>query len=63
MGTGRKFNKKPTTRPIKRAGAKRRRVLVQKRRLVALGVAEEKVAKLNNQEIRTLLRHPAKLAG
>lgn len=63
MGTGRKFRKKPMTRPVKCARERRRRVQTQKRRLVALGMAEEKVEALNNKEVRDLLRHPAAIAG
>ncbi|MFA4944260.1 MAG: hypothetical protein WC789_06120 [Lentisphaeria bacterium] len=48
--------------PTKSAGKRRQRIKVQKRRLVALGVDAAKVGKLNAQEIRGLLRHPAKLA-
>lgn len=46
------------TRPRKRAGAKRRRQLEQKRRLIALGVPEADVEKLNPKEIRDKLKYP-----
>ena len=49
--------------PTKSAGKRRQRIKVQKRRLVALGVEETTLNKLNAQEIRALLRHPAKLAA
>ncbi len=48
--------------PTKSAGKRRQRVKVQKRRLAALGVADTEIAKLNDQKIRQMLRHPAKLA-
>ncbi|MBW7908913.1 MAG: hypothetical protein H3C50_08370 [Kiritimatiellae bacterium] len=49
----------------KRKGAadKRRRVKVQKKRVVALGLPAEKAEKLNQKEIRTLLRNPKKTAA
>ena len=59
MGTGRTLHKKPRTRPVKSVGARRRRHLVQKRRLIALGVAEDVVGKLNIKEARDILKRPA----
>ena len=53
---------KNRTRPTKSPGARRRRQLEQKRRLIALGMDEAEVAKLNPREILTLLKHPAKVA-
>ncbi len=61
MGKGRTMNKAPITRPKKGTGERARRVSTQKKRLVALGVDEQKVAKLNRKEIRNLLRKPAAL--
>ncbi len=61
MGKGRTMNKAPITRPKKGASERTRRVNTQKKRLVALGVDEQKVAKLNTKEIRDLLRKPAAL--
>jgi hypothetical protein len=52
---------KNRTRPIKRDREKRRRIKVQRRRLLALGVPEEKVMRLDVRQIRALLRHPARL--
>ena len=52
---------KNRTRPTKSPGARRRRQLEQKRRLIALGMDEAEVAKLNPREILTLLKHPAKV--
>lgn len=42
---------------------KRRRQKVHKRRAVALGVPEEKVAKMNSKQLRALLRAPKKTAA
>jgi len=50
------------TRPTKSAGARAQRVKVQRRRLVALGMDEAAVAALNSSEVRTLLKHPKKVA-
>ena len=61
MGTGRKYRKKPMTRPVKSGSDKARRQNEQKKRLIALGMAEEEVNKLNSLEIRTLLKRPAKI--
>lgn len=52
---------KNNLRPIKRPIEKRRRLKVQRRRLVALGVPEEKVKKLNSLEVRQMLKYPAEL--
>ena len=51
------------TRPTKSAGARARRTKVQRRRLVALGMDEAAVEALNSTEVRTLLKHPAKVAA
>jgi len=59
MGTGRKMNKQPRTRPKKSLGERRRRDKVQQRRLVGLGVDEDKVAKMTSKDVRTLLKRPA----
>ena len=48
-------------RPVKKMSDKRRRQKVQRRRLVALGVPEEKVKKMDPVVVRTLLKRPAKL--
>ncbi|MFC1467200.1 hypothetical protein ACFLQY_00700 [Verrucomicrobiota bacterium] len=63
MGVRRKFRKKPVRRPIKCAREKARRVRTQKARLVKLGMDAAAVERLNNMEIRQLLRHPAKLSA
>ncbi len=62
MGTGRKYHKVHLTRPRKAAGAKRRRRLEQKRRLVTLGMDADAVEKLTSREILTLLQRPKKVA-
>lgn len=62
MGTKRKLNKKPMTRPRKKPGERRRREGEQKKRLLALGVPEEKIAKMTPKDIRILLQRPAALA-
>lgn len=59
MGTGRTLNKKPRTRPVKSEGDKRRRVKTQLKRLVALGVDEEKASKMTAGAVRTALKRPA----
>lgn len=63
MGTGRTLNKTPKTRPKKKPRERRRREATQRRRLIALGAEEDKVAKLTTKEVRQLLRKPAKVAG
>lgn len=62
MGTGRKYRKLPRMRPTKRGAARRRREKVQRLRLVALGVPEEKVRRMTITEVRTMLRRPTKIA-
>jgi len=62
MGTGRTFNKAPRTRPKKKPIERRRRVAIQKKRLVSLGMDETAVSKLNNREIRANLKRPAAVA-
>lgn len=52
---------KPSTRPKKKPADKQRRINVQKRRLIALGVSEQTVEKLDAQTVRTLLRKPKDL--
>ncbi|NNC87384.1 MAG: hypothetical protein HKN82_02860 [Akkermansiaceae bacterium] len=61
MRTRRKFQKTHLTRPRKPAGAKRRRHLEQRRRLIALGVDEATVDQMNVAEIREMLKYPAKI--
>jgi hypothetical protein len=59
MGTGRTLNKAPKSRPKKSIGERTRRVSTQRKRLVARGMDEETVRKLNTKEIRELLRETA----
>ena len=61
MGTGRTLNKDPRTRPIKSPGEKLRRYKVQRTRLVKWGMDEAAVAKLQPNELRTLVQCPAKI--
>ncbi len=61
MGTGRKFNKTSMTRPTKAAAPRKRRHKVQRDRLVALGVDEAVVAKMDVKTIRGMLRKPNKV--
>lgn len=61
MGTGRKFHKNNMTRPRKSTMERKRRVKVQIKRLVAHGLDEEVLVKMDPPDIRELLRCPAKL--
>lgn len=49
-------------RPVKKAGDKRRREKVQRKRLVALGLDAERVRKLDAAQVRQLLKEPAKIS-
>lgn len=51
----------PTTRPKKSEADKRARQKVHRRRLVSLGLSEDKVNRMTAQEMRALLRHPKKI--
>ena len=48
-----------TTSPRKGGAAKNRRLLEHRRRLVALGVPEEKVLQMDHPRIRLLIAKPA----
>lgn len=50
------------TRPTKSGGARRKRHNDQKKRLIALGMDEAVVSLMNPKEVRTKLKHPAKVA-
>ena len=63
MGTGRKFNKQPVTRPKKTVRERERRIRNQRKRLVALGMPEEQVSKLDAKAVRTLLRRPTAIGA
>ncbi|MFC7337891.1 hypothetical protein ACFQY0_11935 [Haloferula chungangensis] len=61
MATTNQRNKN-MTRPTKSGGAKRKRQNDQKKRLIALGMDEAVVALMNPRDVRTKLKHPAKVA-
>ena len=52
------FRNKNEVRPKKQGAAKRKRVKDQKKRLVALGMAEEVVAKMQSDTLRAWLKRP-----
>ncbi len=49
------------TRPRKSGAAKRRRQADHRKRLVALGVDQDTVDGMNQQEVRAMLKYPAKI--
>jgi len=53
---------KNRTRPTKSNAARNKRQNDQKKRLVVLGMDEATVAAMNPNEVRTKLKHPAKVA-
>lgn len=55
------FRNKNKVRPRKTGVDKRRRCLVQRRRLVALGMSEEVVEKMPVDKLRLLLKEPKKV--
>lgn len=61
MGTSAERNKN-LTRPRKGGGAKLRRQNDHRKRLVALGMDEAVVAKMNDRDVLTKLKYPAKVA-
>lgn len=63
MRKRRKTQKTNKVRPRKKGAAKNRRRLEQRRRLVALGMSEERVNQLNSREILDLLKRPAKVTA
>jgi len=63
MGTGCTFNKKPISRPKKGVSERNRRIATHRKRLIALGVAEEQLQTMNPDEMRTLLQRPKLLAA
>ena len=63
MRLKRKFQKTHLTRPRKGGAAKRRRQSDQKKRLVTLGVDEEKVRKMHPREVLTMLKRPLKIVS
>ncbi len=50
-----------TTRPRKSGAAKNRRLLEHRRRLVKLGVPEEKVKQMDHARIRLLIAKPSRI--
>lgn len=56
MRIRRSMRKKPLRRPTKKAGAKRYRVVQQKKRLAAAGVTEAALRRMTNKDIRTELK-------
>ena len=63
MRKRRKYQKTHLTRPRKNGAAKNRRRLVQRRRLVALGVDEAVVNQMTSRDILTALQRPLKTAA
>ena len=63
MRLKRKFQKTHLTRPRKGGAAKRRRQSDQRKRLVALGMDEVHVAKMNQRQVLDKLKHPKKVAA
>ena len=57
------FRNKNLVRPKKKGKAKRQRISNQRQRLVALGMAEDVVIKLNIDVVRTMLKHPYRVAA
>ena len=55
------FRNKNMVRPKKTGAAKRRRCLMQRRRLVALGLSEETVDKMQVDRVREFLKRPKKV--
>jgi len=60
MGTGRKFHKKPVTRPKKGAAGRRSRSKVHRDRLIKLGFDPADIAKMTVTDVRVLLNKYAK---
>lgn len=52
------FRNKNEVRPKKQGAPKRKRIKDQKKRLIALGMKEENVAKMQSNELRDWLRRP-----
>ncbi len=56
--TKREKRNKNNRRPRKHPQAQRQRIKVQKRRLISLGLPEDKVEKMDQKELRELLKRP-----
>ncbi len=63
MGTGRTFNKQPRSRPKKKPIEIKRRTATHKKRLVALGMDEALVSKMDRNKLRELLKRPAAITA
>jgi len=63
MGQTKSPRDKNLNRPKKNATDRRRREKVHRQRLVALGVSEAKVKKLDASAVRQMLKWPAKIKG
>jgi hypothetical protein len=63
MGTDKRAGRAYAARPIKGAGDRRRRVKVQLRRLIALGVPEAKATAMTAGQVRELLKRPKLVAS
>ena len=61
MGTGRTLHNNPRTRPIKTPSEKARRTKAQRARLVKLGMDEAEVAKMQPEDDRKKVMHPAEV--
>jgi hypothetical protein len=60
MGTGRKLNKAPKTRPKKNPRERRRREASQRARLIDLGMEAETVRTMTSKDVRQKLQRPLK---
>lgn len=58
MGTGRKFNKKPVSRPKKAPAERRRRETTHRKRLEALGWSPAAIRQMTAKDMRAALRRP-----
>lgn len=54
---------KPMTRPVKSLCERKRRLKMQKKRLMTLGVPEAAISLMNTRQIKDLLKMPAEVAG
>ncbi len=59
MRIRRAMRKKPLRRPVKKPRLKRQRLMQQKKRLVAVGISEEKLVHMNTRQIRAAIRETA----
>ncbi|MBU1692533.1 MAG: hypothetical protein KKC51_01070 [Verrucomicrobia bacterium] len=61
MGQTKSLRDKNLNRPKKKPAARRRREKVQRKRLIALGLPEDRVNKLDPSAVRKLLVRPARI--